>query len=246
MNDAGGIEMSRQCMWMSHVAHLNESCHMYECLGDSGGPAIVMHDNAPWLVGVLSKGSQKPESSSNCAVQVRDSFSYWGVWLIYMWLIHTWLIHTRLSEARVVLRVCSSGTWLIHMLKYATHLYVTHPCVTHSHEVLNSLRLRPTVLCRHMTRSHVEVCDLSIRDSFMRETHSRVEVCDSFICDAFIRDSFTRGSQKSESVSNCSLQVRDSFIRDSFTYWGMRLIYRWRVLKWIVHTSLPKARVLVQ
>ena len=41
------------------------------CNGDSGGPAIVVEDGQPWLVGILSKGSQLPSFSADCAVEGR-------------------------------------------------------------------------------------------------------------------------------------------------------------------------------
>jgi len=42
------------------------------CLGDSGGPAIARDSaGAPWLVGVLSKGSELPQYTDWCAVDGR-------------------------------------------------------------------------------------------------------------------------------------------------------------------------------
>jgi secreted trypsin-like serine protease len=41
------------------------------CNGDSGGPAIVMREGTPWLVGVLSVGSELPEKDQNCGAQGR-------------------------------------------------------------------------------------------------------------------------------------------------------------------------------
>ena len=41
------------------------------CNGDSGGPAIVMRDGTPWLVGVLSVGSELPDNDQNCGAQGR-------------------------------------------------------------------------------------------------------------------------------------------------------------------------------
>jgi hypothetical protein len=41
------------------------------CNGDSGGPAIAMRDGKPWLVGILSIGSELPETDKSCGAEGR-------------------------------------------------------------------------------------------------------------------------------------------------------------------------------
>jgi len=41
------------------------------CNGDSGGPALVLHEGTPWLVGVASIGSELPLSTGDCAASGR-------------------------------------------------------------------------------------------------------------------------------------------------------------------------------
>jgi secreted trypsin-like serine protease len=55
------------------------------CNGDSGGPAMLNKDGERWVVGVLSKGSQLPDDTPNCAVDGRYSLytlvDKYGSWI---------------------------------------------------------------------------------------------------------------------------------------------------------------------
>jgi len=55
------------------------------CDGDSGGPAIVFHDDRPYLIGVLSIGSEKPTNTFKCAVDGRygvyTKVRHYSAWL---------------------------------------------------------------------------------------------------------------------------------------------------------------------
>jgi secreted trypsin-like serine protease len=41
------------------------------CFGDSGGPCILNAGSKHWVIGVLSRGSEKPQGTSDCAVEGR-------------------------------------------------------------------------------------------------------------------------------------------------------------------------------
>ena len=58
--DANPFSHSRDYINFDHVVCTGGEPGKDSCNGDSGGPAIIMHGGQPWLVGVLSKGSQKP------------------------------------------------------------------------------------------------------------------------------------------------------------------------------------------
>ena len=82
--DANPYSHSRSYINFDHVVCTGGEPGKDSCNGDSGGPAIVMQGGQPWLVGVLSKGSQKP-GEPQCmlvgfvGVGVQTCFLVWAV-----------------------------------------------------------------------------------------------------------------------------------------------------------------------
>jgi len=79
------------------------------CNGDSGGPAIFLKGSEPWLVGVLSKGSQKPTHTANCAVEGR-----FGMYTL-LHLYSAWIYATMHGEAYTCDRCPCTGSALEFM-----------------------------------------------------------------------------------------------------------------------------------
>lgn len=55
-----------ECMFCTGGAQGKDSCN-----GDSGGPAVAYMEGKPWLVGILSVGSELPHEDGGCGVEGR-------------------------------------------------------------------------------------------------------------------------------------------------------------------------------
>jgi secreted trypsin-like serine protease len=64
-------QVSKQYVNYNNVICTGGSRGKDSCYGDGGGPAIVMRDARPWLVGVLSTGSELPEANQSCGAEGR-------------------------------------------------------------------------------------------------------------------------------------------------------------------------------
>ena len=68
---ANPYSYSKQYVNFDHVVCTGGVAGKDSCNGDSGGPATMIVDGEPWLVGLLSKGSQLPDYTPDCAVEDR-------------------------------------------------------------------------------------------------------------------------------------------------------------------------------
>ena len=84
--DANPYSFSKQYINFDHIICTGGPAGKDSCNGDSGGPAIALKDGQPWLVGILSKGSQNPESTNNCAASGRlgmyTRIQMYGKWIL--------------------------------------------------------------------------------------------------------------------------------------------------------------------
>ena len=83
--EANPYSHSQSYINFDHVVCTGGVAGKDSCNGDSGGPAIFLKGSEPWLVGVLSKGSQKPAHTDNCAVEGRFGMytllHHYGAWI---------------------------------------------------------------------------------------------------------------------------------------------------------------------
>ena len=83
--EANPYSYSKSYINFDHVVCTGGVAGKDACNGDSGGPAIFFKGSEAWLVGVLSKGSQLPSYTSNCAVEGRYGMytlvHYYGAWI---------------------------------------------------------------------------------------------------------------------------------------------------------------------
>jgi len=83
--EANPYSHSKRYINFDHVVCTGGVAGKDSCNGDSGGPAIFFKGSDPWLVGVLSKGSEKPIHTANCAVEGRFGMytllNPYGAWI---------------------------------------------------------------------------------------------------------------------------------------------------------------------
>ncbi|EKX50888.1 hypothetical protein GUITHDRAFT_85246 [Guillardia theta CCMP2712] len=76
---------SRGAIDFNHVVCTGGIAGKDSCNGDSGGPAIIFVNSVPWVVGVLSKGSELPSNTQDCGVQGRYGMytlvNFYGGWI---------------------------------------------------------------------------------------------------------------------------------------------------------------------
>eukprot|EP00960_Hanusia_phi_P070477 767320-Hanusia_phi.AAC.8 len=82
---ANPFSSMHQFIDFNHVVCTGGNAGKDSCNGDSGGPAIIFVGSTPWVIGVLSKGSELPSNNQDCGVQGRYGMytlvSFYGGWI---------------------------------------------------------------------------------------------------------------------------------------------------------------------
>eukprot|EP00961_Rhodomonas_salina_P162175 2184533-Rhodomonas_salina.1 len=105
------------------------------CNGDSGGPAVAYMEGKPWLVGILSVGSELPHEDGGCGVEGR-----YGVYTYVR--KYASFINTTIAVSCVWVCVCSSVC-----LRSLARSRSAPPCPFHSLPLSLSLAVRAGILC---------------------------------------------------------------------------------------------------